>query len=154
MKGLWAFMKTRPVFSLAVGIILSVGVYVLVDAVIVTDRERIDAAIERGKKAILAGDAAAVMAIADADFATDQHTHEQFERFLEHYLSSHNIESIGIIRREIEVQGPVAEVYISGAARLTWRDQDVQTRGSFEYHLAFRKRGREWKLKSAQGTEL
>jgi len=154
MAKLRSFVTARPMLSAIIVLVLGLGTYLLLNAVIVTDEERIEDVIKRGEKALLAGDAAGVMAVVDRDFATDYYAYEDLKQHVTRYLQDYDIKMIHMRRQNIDIQGQTAQVHLAGAARVTWRQHEVDSGGTFEYNLTFRKRRDGWKLKSLQGTDL
>ncbi|MEK7467424.1 MAG: hypothetical protein AAB074_08420 [Planctomycetota bacterium] len=141
---------SRKVVIVAAGLLLAGGAAVLVERLIVTDREAILLAAEASAHAVSRGDVAEALKVLHRDALTEAGNPEQTRRALEELLRQMPLDKVNFLVRDLTVENGVGKMSID----LMILPRDPKQAGSSIFRqamvLSWEKDGNEWKVKTAR----
>ncbi|KAF0245328.1 MAG: hypothetical protein FD180_1733 [Planctomycetota bacterium] len=140
---------SRKTVIAAGGLLLAGGIAVLIERLIVTDREAILMAAETSAQAISRGDVAEALKVLHPQALTEAGNPEQTRAALEGLLREMPVEKVNFLVRELTVENGVGKLSID----VMILPKDAKTAGSSVFRhalvLNWEKSGEEWKVRSA-----
>jgi len=134
--------------ALIVGVVVAgVGLWFLLDWLIVTDADRVEQTLGRLSEAVERGDTGAVKAEVDETFALGKIDIEGLEPWLEDALKHYGPLDISMLSTDVETDADVAKVNAE-----TWVEGErILGRYRIDWKLELVRRGETWKLRRLQG---
>jgi hypothetical protein len=129
------------IFLLCVAAI--VGVVILLDRIIVTDKEAIEAVIEECGDASVRKDSGKIMSFVSPDYQFGGQSRDDIAKLVSDALVTYDMEKITFQRKDITVEGDKATAYISVMIKLR---RDVMGYGvlPFSFRVSFARHGKSW----------